>query len=424
MRRRGGFALVSSLIIMVVLMVMGLGAMFLTDMNLKIAENGRTSAIARYNAEAGLDSAFVVLAGAFKANDALPDDLPAFRAAYPDFENDQYVFAPSNGYTLFADGSARVRIQGLGPRNARYEAEALIQPVLVPTDGPTGTTLFGEGFVARESITMNGNGTYDTNFWSGGNVDLKAGTLMAGRIASAAGDKCRFKDGGGTCLTNQPPPDVPLPVFSALRDQVIANAEEDFPLFDMAACPTVSGTYGGSNNVVCVAPGQTLTLSGNVRNLVVIGDATTTVRIDATTGDTTDDLVNGVTVASGTVTFGGSSAFYGPNSIFAVNNISFGQNVVTHDDTARTFIATEGDFTLNGAGTSNIYASFWVGGMFTVNGTGDEFRATVVSNEAIIKNGAGSFSTVSSPRALDNEYVPADPDPEYAGVGVRVLSRR
>src|SRR5690606_1732158 len=108
--------------------------------------------------------------------------------------------------------------QGLGPRNARYEAEALIQPVLVPTDGPTGTTLFGEGFVARESITMNGNGTYDTNFWSGGDVDLKAGTLMAGRIASAAGDKCRFKGGGGTCLINLPPPDVPLPVFRALRD--------------------------------------------------------------------------------------------------------------------------------------------------------------------------------------------------------------
>jgi len=422
LRRSDGFALIASLVILLALAVLGLSGMFLTNMNLKIAENGRSGAIARFNAEAGLDSAFVVLSGAFKENLAIPATLAEFRSEYPSFETAEYAFAPSNGYTVFADGSVRIRIVGNGPNGARYEAEALAIPQLTPVPGDIDYSIFREGFVARQDINMNGNGTFDINFWSGGNITLNAATLKAGRTAAAAGSTCKVKN--GTCLTNQPAPDVPLPSFSALRTQVLGLVIEEYPSFTLAGCDFRSGSVTLSNTVICGPAGGHLTISGNVTNLTVIGDESTRVTINAVAGSTTDDGVNGVTVVSGTIDFGSGAAFYGTNTIVAKNNMEFGTNVISHDEVARTFIVTEGDFTLSGTGATDMLASFWVGGTFTVNGTPDRFKGTVVSNRTIVKNGGGSFHTITTPEALDNPLVPEDAEPVYVGSGVRVISRR
>lgn len=426
MRVRSGFALIASLVILVALVGLGAGALFLAQMNLRIAENTRTAAIARANAESGLDSAFVVLAGAVKADGAVPADAAAFRTTFPGFENAAYALAPSDPYTVFGDGSVRVRVIGYGPRNARYEAEALVEPVVDATPPTNGPSVFGDGFVAKDDITMNGNGTFDINFYSGGNIDLHAGSLEAGRVASAAGDTCRFKNGTGTCLTGQDPPEVPTPVFADLRSGLIAQVGLDDAL---TGCPLVSGTYAGTGagtpehpTVVCVAAGASVALVGTLTNLVVIGTDTSTVTILGQTGNSSDDTVHGVKVAAGTIDF--QAAMYGYNTFYAHNDIAFGKDVVSHDDTARTFIVTDGDFTLDGAGTSNIYASFWVGGTFRVNGTGDKFRSTVVATNAIVKNGGGSFATLRPPDAIDIPDLPPDTEPDNASAGVRVLSRR
>lgn len=421
-RSTSGIALVASLIVLAVMTVLGLSAMFLTNMNLKIAENGRSGAIARFNAEAGLDSAFVVLSGAFKEALAIPADITEFRTDFPGFETADYTFAPTNGYTVFADGSVRVRIRGFGPNGARYEAEALAMPQLVPVPGTIDYSIFGEGFVARQDINMNGNGTFDINFWSGGNITLNAATLKAGRTASAHGSTCKVKN--GTCLTNQPAPDVPLPVFADLRNQVIGLVMEENPSFTMESCDTRTGYYSTSNRVICVPPGGSLTIDSAVTNLTVIADISSTVTIDAPVGSPSDDLVKGITVVAGKLLFGGRAAFYGTNTLVAFHDIEFGKNVISHDDVARTFIVTEGNFTLSGTGATDMYASFWVGGTFTVNGTPDRFHGTVVSNETIVKNGGASFSTITTPGAIENPLIPEDPDPTYVGAGVRVVSRR
>lgn len=418
-----GFALIASLLVLLVLSVLGLGSVFLTQMNLRIAENGRTSAIARYNAEAGLDSAFVVLAATFRDNLTVPESLEEFREDFPSFETASYRFAPTDGYTLFADGTVRIRMVGLGPRNAEHEVEALVRPQLQPLPGGSGESIFGEGFVSKTGITLNGNGTYDINFWSGGGINIHPGKLNAGRVARAAGSECRT-GGEGECYTHQPQPEVPMPVFSTLRDDMIAKAERDFPGFSMEECEFRTGSFSGSNAVICVPNGGTLTIVGDVSNLIVIGDVSTTVTLDARTGSATDDEVPGLTVASGRVTFGGAAAFHGTNTIAAQSNMEFGSNIISHDEVARTFIVTEGSFTLVGTGATDMFASFWVGGQFEVRGTPDRFRGTVVANSTIIRNGGGSFHTISDPAGLDNELIPDDPLPAYTAAGIRVLSRR
>ena len=60
--RESGFVLITSLLVLVLLAGFGAGAFFLTNMNLRIAENTRTSAIAHYNAHEGLDVALLILA--------------------------------------------------------------------------------------------------------------------------------------------------------------------------------------------------------------------------------------------------------------------------------------------------------------------------------------------------------------------------
>lgn len=424
MNRNSGFALIASLIIMVVLTAMGFGAMFLTQMNLRIAENSRTSAIARYNAEAGLDSSFVLLAGAFQANEEIPADITEMRSLFPTFENAEYGFAPSNGYTVFGDGTARIRIIGYGPNNAKYEAEALVKPLVQPVPGGGGYSLFAEGFVAKEDINMNGNGIFDMNFWSGGNINLGAATLLKGRTGRAAGTTCTVKKGEGTCASGQKPPDVPLPVFDTLRNEIIDSVIEQDPTFSMDSCTYKTGVHSASNTVICVPSGGSLTLTGNLTNLVVIGDQTTSVHIDGTMGSTTDDEIPGLTLVSRSISFGGAAEFYGTNTIVAKNDLDFGKNIISHDETARTFIVTEGNFVLNGTGATDMFAVFWVGGRYEVNGTPDRFRGTVVANRTIIKNGGGSFSTVSTPKELDNRFIPTDPEPDFAGAGLTVLSRR
>lgn len=421
--RRGGFALISSLLVLVVLSVLGLGSMFLTQMNLKIAENSRSSAVARFNAEAGLDSAFVIVAGAYRQTGAVPATIEDFRSAYSNFETSSYAFAENDGYTVFPDGTVRIRVVGFGPRNARHAVEALVSPEIQPIPGSSQGTVFGEGFVSKESITLNGNGTYDINFWSGSSIDIHPGKLMAGRVARAAGSVCRT-GGNGTCYVDQPPPDVPMPVFDTLRSDVIAIAERDFPGFTMETCNTRSGAFSGSNQVVCVPPGGSLTITGAVSNLIVIGDTSTTVTIDARTGSPTDDDTAGVSIVSSAINFGANAEFHGTNSIVARANLTFGQNVISHDEIARTFIVTEGDFTLNGTGATDMFATFWVGGRFTVNGTPDRFRGSVVANSTIIRNGGGSFHTISDPEGTEHELIPDDPLPEFTAAGVRIISRR
>lgn len=428
-----GFALVTSLLVLLVIAALATGALFLSNMNLRIAENTMTNAIARFNAESGLDQTYVVMASYVlgEGKTVLPADLGELTAELAEWDMtdgwqvvgyERYVGTGRNG----AD-QARVRVRGTGPRNARHDVEALVEAVISPSHSAEGYTLFGEGFVALEDIDIAGGGTYDIPFWAGGSINLRSATVVEGNSIVASGGSCRWGAPPRDCNAGDEergPPPVEAPDFDALRQAVMDNQDPAA----LAAC--LANPFSGSSitasdgPLVCLPNGASVTISSARPGLVVIGNSTTRVQISTRTGSDTDDSVPGVTVVSSEVTFGAGAEFYGTNTIIAEKDIVFGKNVVSRDETARTFIVTEGNFTLSGTGASNIYASFWVGGDFNWNGTPNNFRGTIVAAGSISGNGCGSFCNIRPPDELENVYIPIDSDDDAGGWGIWVLARR
>ena len=431
MQRRAGFALTTSLLVMLVIAALGVGAVFLSNMNLRIAENTRTQAIARYNAESGMDQMYTILAASVldETSAVLPltqAEVETLIAAWDTIDGWQlvrYRHSPGTG-TNGAD-QAEIRVRGTAPRNAQHVVDAFVEAVATPTTTGDGYSIFGEGIVSLQNIDLAGAGTFDIPFHAGGNINLRAATVVGGNSMIFAGANCRWGAPPRSCTAGDPP-EVEAPEFDVLRDAVIAAQNPT----DYATCSTTGLLSGSvtinsdSNRLVCLAPGATATVIGNVSNVTIIGDDTTTVHLDARTGDPSDDEVRGVTVVSRTVTFGSGAAFHGENTIIAMDDITFGKNVVSNDGTARTFIVTEGNFELQGTGASSIYASFWVGGSFAWRGTPNTFRGTIVAVGDIFGAGCGAFCNIQPPRDLVNEFVPDGDAGSSGGWGIWVLSRR
>ena len=429
MQRRAGFALTTSLLVMLVIAALGVGAVFLSNMNLRIAENTRTQAIARFNAESGMDQMYTILAASVLAETeaVFPSEgaIDALVAAWDTIEGWELVrYQRHSGTGTNGADQAEIRVRGTAPRNAQHVVEAVVEAVATPARTGDGYSIFGEGIVSLQNIDLAGAGTFDIPFHAGGNIDLRAATVVEGNSMVYAGGNCRWGAPPRSCTAGDAPA-VEAPEFDALRDAVIA-AQDTATYAACAAAPLMGNVTinSESNRLVCLGPGANLTVIGNVDNLTIIGDENTTVHLDARTGDPSDDEVRGVTVVSRTVTFGGGAAFYGENTIIARHDITFGKNVVSNDGTARTFIVTEGNFELQGTGATDIYASFWVGGDFAWRGTPNTFRGTIVAAGDIFGAGCGAFCTIRPPDDLVNEFVPSGDDSEAGGWGIWVLSRR
>jgi type II secretory pathway pseudopilin PulG len=430
MQRRAGFALVTSLLVMLVIAALGVGGVFLSNMNLRIAENTRTQAMARFNAESGMDQMYTILAASVLAETqaVLPANFDAVNdlvAAWDTTDGWELVrYQRQAGSGRNGADQAELRVRGTAPRNAQHVVDAVVEAVATPAQTGDGYSIFGEGIVSLQNIDLAGAGTFDIPFHAGGNIDLRAATVVEGNSMIFAGSSCRWGAPPRSCTAGDPP-EVDAPDFVELRQAVIDAQDPD----DYAACAanpqsgnvTINNVSGG---LVCLAPGANATVIGNVDDLTIIGDDSTTVNLDARTGDPTDDEVRGVTVVSRTITFGSGAAFYGENTIIAIDDITFGKNVVSNDGNARTFIVTEGNFELQGTGATDIYASFWVGGTFAWRGTPNNFRGTIVSVGEIFGAGCGAFCNIRPPDDLINEFVPGGDGSGAAGWGLWVLSRR
>lgn len=151
MKRQDGIALIATLLIMAAVMALGVGTLFLSDMNLRIAGNSSAHAIARYNAEAGLDAAIIQLTKDYEVAKRFPTSLtlpssPTSQIIY------QAVSPSSQGYsTNTARTTAVVRISGRGPSNARYVAEAFMAVAINPA--------FLKGLASEGNIRVTGGGS-------------------------------------------------------------------------------------------------------------------------------------------------------------------------------------------------------------------------------------------------------------------------
>ena len=460
---RSGFVLITALLILIVLAALGFGAVFLTNMNLRIAENTRSAAVARYSAEAGLDLALFTLAGEWVARNGSWPGLDALRSKVPltyTRPGGELADVDFRIVALSTDGNeGTVTVEGSGPRGARFRTSARFEgrPPTPPT--PAGRVdLSGIGFVTPGNITVTGNAKFGLNVWTGGTLTATGLAQNLGFEIKSYSDPCWVgsggsggnpnASGGGRGNPNAGPPATPC--IGGHARPVHEIYEFDVGLAILSAsreCTDVlaSGTYDVTlrqGETLCIEPDAIVTLTGEASGLTVLGDESTTVRVDASTRGFDDEPDGvGLNLASGTVQFvSGGSFGEGSNTIFALESIKLERDVLVGEDgIVRTFIATEGDMRFEGAGMQEVYGIFYMNGDACLQGTLDVFYGAIMAGAdasdgttnlcgnftGIDFRGAGGLEAYYEPEGSEIDNFPVgELIPGTSVGGVRVLARQ
>lgn len=152
LRTSGGVALISSLLVMGSVMAFGLGSLFLTQMNLHIGENVRSSTVARYHAQAGLEAALLILEQHALTHGSLPTSDSSV------LKHD--ASAPYQlRYAREGNSAAVVRVTGLSPNGqGKFVSEAR---VVLNTQGTmTPHPSFSRGLIAKGTLSIESWGNH------------------------------------------------------------------------------------------------------------------------------------------------------------------------------------------------------------------------------------------------------------------------
>lgn len=161
-RSQRGIALVTVLLVLVAVLVLSVGTIVLTSSSLMIAENQVSAAVARAHAESGIDATVALLFETFRQTGELPSSPPPPPRVTGLAADVEFLPAPSRDgvpwYSLVREDTVRLRILGLGPRNAEYLAEALVE--FGGSGG--GPSPFRGSVVACENVLLSGSGRIDS----------------------------------------------------------------------------------------------------------------------------------------------------------------------------------------------------------------------------------------------------------------------
>ena len=453
MNRQSGIALVTSLFILVAVMLVGLGSIFLTQTNLRVAENIRSNALARNNANTGLEAAYLI--------------LESYHTSYNTFPTSSSDFSlPAGGgfalvsYRFDHADQVMVRVRGSTSRGAEHEVEGLFSLYQAPPEIPESYTI---GLVSEGEVEVNSNASIYTDSGVHGN----SGFDLAGDFY-----ECTARDASGTCIasvlvTVDPPVTLasltgtckignqtcsPIdyltdPVSVAPNYHVRRDAAMDL---DNNGVVDVNDCLGAltvpvpamSNVVVCTTGNVTLN-NAVLSDVTIITDGDITLTGTATLTNTTLISTGGlVDIESGTftdtrifsedsLTFAGSGNAYtwnDSNTIATAGDITFnGQNdhnntinPITNPDGTKGIglaLIADGDITQNGSNSSNAdyYALIVSGGNFVQNGKSTLFGAVSAVGDLRFN---GKFF-IDSGYSFSNPDLEEMPEPE-----VEVLSRR
>ncbi len=470
MQSSRGFALITSLLLLVVLAAMGAGAIFLSNMNLGVAENGRSHAIAFASAEGGLEAAIVALEQAY--NQATPREFPESFTTADVPTHDRLVFEVV-GYEPFDAQSARVSVRGLGPRDAEYVSEAVI--VMVPG---TVDPFFARGLVSEQNITVNGaSGTFiDAGLHTNQGVSLAGWKFDAFKYCTVARDPTTGKcPAGGLALYEEG--NEPLSVWEGgsqdcgngnspfcdkvkgkstvkeryvVEDEVVINIDYLGRRFRAAGGITDEGgavtsvgaitldgaiQYGGaactSSGYLCLTGDQTLAPE-EIQGKIVVSDGDIT--IDCS-GCSIQDAV--LISTNGTVGLGGVSSasnvrvfsesdltatgeWLGESTLASAGNITFTGAAKLFQGWAGTMVGmtviAEGNILTNGGGGTEAVGVFMAGRDFEWNGGGNVYIFGSVLIKGIVNIDGGY--TIDAGNELSN------PDLETGDSVVSIASRR
>jgi hypothetical protein len=396
-----GFAAVTALLILVAVGVLAVGASFMTITNLRLAENARTQAVARYNAELWLDVVLLAIADGYVELGVMPPRtvLDRFLIGSQQYELTRYTIDASS------DGG-EIQVTGLAPRG---DAGASIarHPVSARFVGVESTgTGSGPGFITPADIWVSGASNLLLNMHAGGFLsvsgDVSTGDPLAGQFFSyLSGTGACSLGSAGSCLNNQAPPVVPVVDWQDRYDSLRAGtfpASDDSgrslgPYCAVPAYPVPSGNnttpiVAAEGDVICLPASGRFSISGaggSLRGVTIIGGAGTQVTLTggssggAIASSAEADL--GVRLVAGEVVLSSGGTLNDRNEIYAAKNVILDRGVTavtsedidgdgTNDVVVKTYIESARNVVFTGSGTSGTYASILANGKFCRSGNG------------------------------------------------------
>lgn len=283
MKQQDGVALIATLLIMATITALGVGSLFLANMNLRMAENGHTNAIARYNAEAGLDAAMIQLKKDFDRG--TPKQFPA-SLSLPSAPNSTYQAV---SYTPYTNAGLRTQAQvivlGTGPNNARYQTEVFLEAVPATSNVLLPSVPFSRGLASENIVSMSGSptlkdapihgnrgfdisgsGSYQVCEEGGINCRRLSGTDRA--VTGASGMRsyeCKASGGGNTGLCNGNRPatllEEPVDLSSLPYDRLRNGDNNSASKFGVSRAHTRTSTTPTTGCTVTLSTASTLTLA-------------------------------------------------------------------------------------------------------------------------------------------------------------------
>lgn len=472
-----GVALLTTLVVMVILLGLGVSSLFLSGMNIQTTENTRSQAIARNAAETGLDVARLALQDAYRQ----PPHVFPSTFSVPMLAGLQYDIVPGS-YAVNGD-HVEVAIIGHGPNGAQFTMVAELIAQLPDGTGGSGTP--GDGFpglLSESSIELSGAASdsiqfRDVQIHGNAGVDVKGGefqTCAVERdengdcpgenwitlsyngpndedypISTSDGSNCVTPDtgdGGRECRsggTKTVNPDYDTRLFRAA-----GSVDEDGDLVSTALFTTGSN-YGRVDTLSTECQRlDTFCTSGSVSySAESIPEGVTRIIAD---GDVTITGSNGnledVTLIStyGTVSFPdrytitdtrvfshGSLEFkrhftaIGTVTLASRGNITFqGQSPLIQDNAVTFLVVAEGDIDVNGGPSGYVSGFFIAGGEISYNGSpGGTFEGGFASKGDLHFAGTArspkfdAYLTINNPDSI--EY--REPDFDNPVVEIIVL---
>ena len=402
MKRQDGIVIVASLILMLAVLGLAVGSLFLTQSNLKVAENVRSKAFAKYAAESGMDATLAALDMYFNTY-----------AAYPGYSNGQFATGFSlpgvqiNGQNVqysviefsrdLASGSAVLKVSATGPSGAVHVSEALMAAEVMNSTTTTETQvnpLVANGLASEGTVTLNGR----NNFVSAGLHGNKGYTINA--LNNSSFSTCLNRNTNGKCIDFQTIETDNLPISAAAGESSYTCNPANSSICSggvptrLSDPITVTPNYVSRRNAVIAAANKSP--SGTASS--VFGINCDTVYSSAPSMNNAASVrsrgfTSGkvVCVESGNVTFPNGTSLEGV-TIIARNQIQFnGNTAITLDGS--NLISTTSDININPNKVTVRDSKLFSNGNVTLNGQQTLFEGivTLASAGNITINGRSSI---------------------------------
>ena len=212
MKQQDGIALIAAITIMMFILAIAFGMLFLTESNLRIAENARSQAIAKARAEAGTDATFLALEHFYNENGSFPDffggQFSGFTAPTITIASETLPYSV-NDFQVLGD-NALLKILAGTANGASHLSEVLFETLPSSTD-PWSNPSISQGLVSEGTVTLNGQ----NNFVSAGMHGNQGYSISS--LSNTNFRTCLERNSDGICINFYDVATENLPVSAAVN---------------------------------------------------------------------------------------------------------------------------------------------------------------------------------------------------------------